>query len=193
MSEEFRTAQPPGRQPASDPGLLHYFAYGSNMLEARLLERIPTARRLHVGRLRGYRLLFDKRGSKDGSGKCHVESTGVSADQVWGVVYALHQRDRAVLDEIEGVGHGYEVATRTIELRDGTEVEAFLYIADPDYVDPGLKPFDWYVELVLAGARENGLPTDYIRAITGIASNHDSQTERAIRALRLVNPSLEAY
>ena len=103
-----------------------YFAYGSNMLAARLLERIPTARRIGVAQLRGHRLLFDKRGSKDGSGKCHVESSNSPADQVWGVVYELHQQDRTVLDEIEGVGRGYEVAFKLVEFRDGSVIEAFL-------------------------------------------------------------------
>lgn len=62
-----------------------YFAYGSNMLFRRLKARTPSARLVGVGHVLGYRLVFDKV-SKDGSGKCDIERTGVNADMVYGAL-----------------------------------------------------------------------------------------------------------
>lgn len=58
------------------------FAYGSNMLVARLTERVPSARPIGIGQLKGHVLRWHKR-SKDGSGKCDIEITESDADSVW--------------------------------------------------------------------------------------------------------------
>jgi len=49
-----------------------YFAYGSNMLSARLQERAPSATAIAIGKISGHRLCWHKR-SRDGSGKCDAE------------------------------------------------------------------------------------------------------------------------
>ena len=51
------------------------FAYGSNMLTARMRERAPSSKVLSVGQLVGFELCWNKR-SKDGSGKCSITETG---------------------------------------------------------------------------------------------------------------------
>ena len=35
--------------------------------------------------------------------------------------------------------------------------------------DPSLTPYDWYKAFVLAGAREHGLPQDYVAALDAVA------------------------
>lgn len=45
-----------------------YFAYGSNMQFSRIINRVPNIKKIDVGILYGYKLLWHKR-SKDGSGK----------------------------------------------------------------------------------------------------------------------------
>ena len=51
-----------------------YFAYGSNMLTARLRERMPSCKPLGIAKLPGHALRFHKR-SKDQSGKCNAFAT----------------------------------------------------------------------------------------------------------------------
>ena len=58
------------------------FAYGSNMLTARLRERVSSAAAVGIGRLPGHVLKWHKR-SRDGSGKCDIESTGLNEEVVW--------------------------------------------------------------------------------------------------------------
>ena len=48
-----------------------YYAYGSNMSSARLVERVPGARTLGPAQLEQWRLLCTKPGA-DGSGKVNL-------------------------------------------------------------------------------------------------------------------------
>jgi hypothetical protein len=46
-------------------------------------------------------------------------------------------------------------------------------------IDPTLRPYTWYKALVLAGARERGLPGDYIERMQQVPACDDADTERA--------------
>ena len=48
---------------------------------------------------------------------------------------------------------------------DGGECAALTYHANPDRTDASVRPRDWYKDHVVRGAREHGLPSDYIRAL----------------------------
>ena len=60
----------------------------------------------------GHVFRFHKR-STDGSGKGDTFSTGNAADVVWGAIFDIDPRQRA-LDTAEGLGHGYEERTTTV-------------------------------------------------------------------------------
>ena len=49
-------------------------------------------------------------------------------------------------------------------------VHARTYQARPDKIDTTLRPFDWYKEHVLRGAREHGLPVAYVAGIERIGT-----------------------
>ncbi|MBT0962275.1 gamma-glutamylcyclotransferase family protein [Denitromonas iodatirespirans] len=156
--------------------LLTYFAYGSNMSAARLRARIPEARRLGVATLAGHVLRFHKCGA-DGSAKLDVIATGDATDRVLGVLFGLTTAEKAVLDAIEGPGYaGVSVAVGNA---DGAVIEAFMYRALR--VDATLRPFAWYVHHVLTGAREAGLPTDYVARIAAVETIDDPDAERDAR------------
>ncbi|MEM8788899.1 MAG: gamma-glutamylcyclotransferase family protein [Pseudomonadota bacterium] len=134
-----------------------YFAYGSNLLTARLRARCPSARAKDTGTLPGHHVAFAKRGRTDGSGKATVLPGGAGA---WGVLYALSPEDWAVLDTVEGVGLGYRRHDVAVETGDGA-VAAQTYQATAP--EPGLRPFDWYLALIIAGCREYGARDDAAR------------------------------
>ncbi len=161
---------------------MRYFAYGSNMSTPRLRARLPRAQRLATARLPGYRLTFAKRGA-DGSGKCDAEATGQATDVVYGVLWELAADDGAILDRIEGRGHGYERRQVTLQDADGENVEAFLYVATD--IDRDLPPYAWYREHVLRGAREHGLPAGYIQGIEAVPTITDPDTTRCARELAI--------
>lgn len=162
---------------------MRYFAYGSNMSIRRLQARTPSARHLDTGWLEGHRLEFHKIGRIDGSAKCDALKTGNSAHRVHGVLFELATEDKPALDRAEGLGMGYALKEVVVRRRGGPGVKAFTYYAT--LTSAHLRPFDWYKEHVLRGARENDLPEAYIRHIEAIEADEDPETARRMRELSI--------
>ncbi|MDX1539183.1 gamma-glutamylcyclotransferase [Arsukibacterium sp.] len=166
---------------------MKYFAYGSNMSLARIRQRIPGAARLGVFRLAQHALRFHKVGYLDGSAKCDAFFTGNSSDQVIGSLFNISASDKSTLDKIEGVGFGYQDKVVQVTDNQGASVTAVTYVATN--IDPSLQPFNWYVNHVLLGATESGLPTDYIAIIAATPAIDDPDKARDA-AERAMYPSL---
>ena len=161
---------------------MFYFAYGSNMSWPRLKARVPSAQPCGVAALRGHRLRFHKLG-RDGSGKCDAQHTGDPADCVLGVLYQISASDKSYLDRVEGMGFGYAEQTVRLQAANRPPVEAFTYLALR--IADGLRPFHWYKQHVLYGAREHGLPASYIKRLTVIESVPDSDMARQASELAI--------
>lgn len=142
----------------------------------RLLDRVPSAKKVDVGILEKHELKFHKISKKDGSAKCDACETGNPEHKLYGVVFHILEKEKPELDKKEGLGYGYEQKDVKILLNNGAVIEAFTYYATS--INSELKPLDWYKEHVLHGARENGLPIEYIRSIEVIEHVEDSDTER---------------
>lgn len=170
MTVPLRTIVKPGDPPieqlqdaeSGPPEHIVYFAYGSNMLTARLRERMPSCKPLGIATLPGHELRFHKR-SKDRSGKCNAFAAG-DDQSVVGVLFSFDPAERTKLDEAEGVGNGYEHATVTVINDKGRRRKVLTYLASPDAIDGSLTPYSWYKDLVLAGCFEHGVPADYVAA-----------------------------
>lgn len=161
-----------------------YFAYGSNMSMRRLGARTPSAQLLGSAKVSGYRLVFDK-WSRDGSAKADCHKTGNPTDQVLGALFRIDVADRPALDTAEGVGNGYD-AIDIVVFSDGTPHKVLTYIATDKR--PGLTPYSWYIEHVLVGARELGLPSDYIADIERVAAQTDPLPQRHADELAIYAP-----
>ena len=159
-----------------------YFAYGSNMAAARLQKRLPSAQRLGVARLRGYRLSFQVASTKDGSGKCNA-CQGSEDDMLLGVLYRIDSEVKHVLDGYEGVGIEYCDCWLEVETEQGQTATSLIYLGTN--IDPDLRPYPWYLEHVLRGAMENQLPDDYIAAITSVPTMSDPDPQRSTRELSI--------
>ena len=162
---------------------MNYFSYGSNMSIRRLRVRVPSASQLGVGVLRRHVLKFHKVSTNDGSAKCDALATGNPDHLIHGVVYHIPEDKKCLLDLAEGLGIGYEQKDILIEMQDGAVVPAFCYCATA--IDPELKPFGWYKEHVLKGARENNLPETYVLGIESIESVRDRDAIRHERELSI--------
>ena len=160
-----------------------YFAYGSNMYPPRLAGRTPSCRIVSTATLPHHTLRFHKRG-QDGSGKCDAYYTGAAEDTVLGVVFEVARRDRVLLDVAEGAGRGYEVAQLEVQVGART-TDVFCYVAQDHHIDDALRPFDWYLALVLKGARFHQLPAHYIDAIDTLSSQPDPDLRRHQRHMSL--------
>ena len=140
----------------------HYFAFGSNMCPAQMTRRCPSAQRVGVGRLPGHHLRFPRRGAVWPGGIADVAPH--PQRHVHGVVYAITQEDLAVLD-------GHEVSYRrevlAVELvPEGRPVDAVLYrVMEPlGHFPPGRA----YLETMLRGARDAGLPAQTIAELEAL-------------------------
>lgn len=152
-----------------------YFAYGSNMLRERLVARVSTAQAVAIGAVRGYRLDFAKV-SVDGSGKGDMVTS--PGDEVWGVLYEFDASQKGDLDKHEG-GH-YQAREIFVSTPSGDE-PAWAYMAESHRRDPSKVPYDWYLALIIAGARQGGLPIACIQALEATAFDVDGVEDRPRR------------
>lgn len=162
-----------------------YFAYGSNMFTPHMLATVPSAVCKGPAELKGYHLFFHKKSHRDDSAKCNIIHTRQPDDSVFGVLYKLAPRYRYVLDRAEGLGYGYQDAVLRVypydpELKKSSEtgVFAFAYIAHQDAIHDHLLPFEWYKEMVTAGAKLNQLPDRYIQYLDHYETMIDPNVER---------------
>lgn len=161
---------------------LHYLAFGSNLHPLRLGERVPSARLLGRVELSGYRLAFHKRGA-DGSGKGDLVHTGRPDDLAVGALFEMAGSDKPNLDAAEGVG--YRAETLRVRLA-GRDYEAFVYRGEAPFIDPELRPYRWYRDIVWHGARFNDAPGAYLDAIAAVPAADDPNPERQDRNLGLL-------
>ena len=134
-----------------------YFAYGSNLCASRLCGRVPSAVSVGCARLPGRRLVTDKLG-RDGSGKANLRED--AAATVWGVLYEIDGVHWPALDACEP---GYARVALEVVTEAGARLLAQTYVSETLTPDP--VPFAWYKRLMIEGAREHGLPADYVAVL----------------------------
>ncbi|MEO9781607.1 MAG: gamma-glutamylcyclotransferase family protein [Sedimentitalea sp.] len=157
-----------------------YFAYGSNMLPARLQARCSTARVIGTAHAYSFGLEFSKP-SKDGSGKATLIKSELQEVVTPGVLFEIERSELRNLDRAEGAGYGYDRddSFRVACASTGATVNAKTYLAST--TKPELKPFDWYLALVLAGSHHHALQEDHIRRLRAINHIVDSDHGRKVR------------
>lgn len=149
---------------------MRYAAYGSNLHPLRLRDRIPSAQFIATGYLPNWSLCFHKR-SKDRSAKCNILD---GDDGVHFALFEISQKDKITLGKIEGVGFGYsEISLSIPDFGD-----CLSYIAETSHIDNSLRPYDWYKEFVVVGARFHGFPDEYLKRIESIRTICDPNSDR---------------
>lgn len=158
---------------------MKYFAYGSNMSLLRLRARVPNAERIGMFTLMEHSLRFHKWSRKDKSAKCDALFTGNPEDFVIGALFEIPRDEKGPLDRAEGLGFGYDEKRVTVTDALGNSLDAFTYCATS--TDPSLLPHSWYLNHVIVGARETGVPADYLDAISATRSQEDPDRKRDAR------------
>jgi hypothetical protein len=173
---------------------MKYFAYGSNMLTERIKAptRCISAQPVGAAFVTGYVVKFIKE-SIDESGKATLVNTGVESDIVHGVLFEIENSEDEIkrLDIAEGVSDGgYEVKTDLTVTCDSKFIdEVRTYIAPEEKCKKDLSPYDWYLALVIAGARQHRLDETYVQKM--LDENkviHDTKEDRKskIEALQIL-------
>jgi len=146
-----------------------YFAYGSNLSTARIHVSNPSARKVDVGKLTDYRLDFDYFSLRwKGAAATIMPEKG---HHLYGVLWELDNEHLESLDIQEGVEKGiYEVHPVQVEIPNGELIQARCYkLIQPPEKDK--RPSKVYLDVILKGANENGLPEEYIKYLQGIEHN----------------------
>jgi hypothetical protein len=156
-----------------------YFAYGSNMLTARLRERCPSATPLGIAKAPGYAIRFHKEGL-DGSGKATLARHTNGAASAQGVLFRVALCQRPALDAAEA-RYDRDDAFTVYDAATGQPVMASTYFAQQDACRAGLLPFDWYVAMIVTGAQQHGLDAEYIAALAALKLAIDPEPLRAAR------------
>ncbi|MFA5991361.1 MAG: gamma-glutamylcyclotransferase family protein [Candidatus Doudnabacteria bacterium] len=138
---------------------MYYFAYGSNLnLE-------------HMRRICGWHftvlsaaVLEDYQFGPDTRGYANIRPC--PGEKVYGMIYEVEQRSIDALDEFEGYPEVFGREEVVVKDLDGDEYKAWVYLEKPEYFGEHEIKED-YLKRVLVGARENRLPEEWIRFLTG--------------------------
>lgn len=156
------------------------------MLPARLQDRCNSAHVIGIASASGYTLEFSKP-SIDNSGKATLITATDQALHTPGVVFEIDGTDRDALDNFEGAGKGggYDRYDEfAIHLTDtGEQITASTYLATE--TKPHLRPYDWYLALVIAGAHHHKLDADHARSLRMIEYLIDTKIDRRTRTAAL--------
>lgn len=141
-----------------------YFAYGSNMNQTRIEQRIGEVVRLGKHVIFGYKLAFncgyeDKR-------FCNIIATGNNDDFVEGVVYELSTAQLRALDRFEGAPRWYTRFSHKYNKKD-----LYVYMC----INPLYKPYkdtlvaDDYLKHIIKGCNQNKISLGSV--LTAVSRN----------------------
>ncbi len=145
-----------------------YFAYGFNLNLTEMRKKCPEAKVVGIGYVKGYRLAFFEHAVVWDSA---METLFPDpAAEVWGVLYELDQFEWETLDcfedaRMDGTGayFHYPVTVTGVSHKLTT---ANVYLKARWGAD-GL-PSTEYMQVILAGARQQGLPEEYIKQLQSL-------------------------
>ena len=146
-----------------------YFAYGSNLDIDQKERRTGEIREARRACLPGYRITFDKLGG-DRTGKANI--TPDDTHVVWGVAYLCSGEALTKMDDYEGVAGGhYRRESVQVRCESDETLDAVTYVAREQYVGSPRPPAPDYLQRIVRGARNHGLPEEYIREIQQAAQD----------------------
>ena len=142
-----------------------YFAFGANVHPKTLARRGVAPRSALAARLDRHRLVFDLRGIP------LVEPAFASVieadDHVWGVLYELTSRDLERLRSFESARYA-EVGVRVTAGSDSFEARTF----KTRHPHPERPPSSRYLKTITEGARQHGLPDEWIARLEAHPRHH---------------------
>lgn len=127
-----------------------YFAYGSNLCVQQMARRCPDAVSPRLATLADHDWLINERGVAT------IEP--FAGSQVHGVIWDVSDRDLATLDSAEGVPVRYRRNRMTVDTEAGPTT-VWVYV--DHRVEPGA-PRPGYLERIIDGARQHGLPERWL-------------------------------
>lgn len=149
----------------------YYFAYGSNMNQARMKARQMDVRDVMAGTLTGCALAFNKLAA-DAPDRSYANVVYAPKSEVEGVLYKLQNLTEITrMDPFEGAPRYYSREIYLIETARGA-IPAWVYVANKAMINNQLKPAPWYLDHLLAG--REFLSEAYYQALTQVPCNSET-------------------
>lgn len=172
-------------------GTFLYFAYGSNLLAKRIHIQNPTAIFLDTAKLDNHRIDFIRVSNRwNGASATIVPAEG---EYVWGALWEISNENSDSLDDQEGVNTNfYFVKNVTVTRRNGefTLCRTYEQCMRPILIKAGETipedrlPSKTYMETIVNGAKQIGLPNDYITMLENIKHNGKNASQVIIDQLQ---------
>lgn len=129
---------------------IYYFAYGSNMLQSRLEERVGKVIKIDSGTINNFKLSFNYGNNIQSFANIKFSK----GDNVQGVIYKLTLRQLQILDYYEGYGCP-EFYTRIVEIIKGIPVQVYIsYNIRREFEKPISTT---YLNYLIKGYKENNI------------------------------------
>ena len=178
----------------------YYFGYGSNLLQERIKLSNKSAEFVGTGVVTDYKLGFYRYSDRWKGATATIDN--IKGEQVIGCVWTMLESDLENIDAQEGVPQNvYRPIYLDIKMLNPSSINDSQTLNCRSYqiVDtssPG-EPSDAYKNVIISGAEQNNLPSDYIQKLKNIKSNgitevkilefiKDSSTKSA-EEIKLVN------
>ena len=140
---------------------MYYFAYGSNMSEERIRENCKNPKFVDIGYIKDYKFVYDGYSIRWGGAVANIIPK--KGEIVWGVIYEISEDDLKALDRQEGYPKTYDRKEITVFcVNKNIEIKAYVYLREGE---PAGKPAKEYVDTCVKGAKEHGIPEDYIKNV----------------------------
>ncbi|MEO0299135.1 MAG: gamma-glutamylcyclotransferase family protein [candidate division WOR-3 bacterium] len=137
---------------------MYYFAYGSNMNHGQMKTRCPGSKFLKRAYIEGYKFVYDGYSSfRQGAVANIIKDEGCI---VWGALFEIDEKCLEKLDIYEGYPTCYQREVFSVKDDEGKEYKALVYLRNPKPVG---KPSSDYKNITIEGAKQCGLPDDYIK------------------------------
>lgn len=140
---------------------MKYFAYGANMNHESMYDRCSNGTIKFLKRVFLDGWVFRYRGYSRGRRGAVADIQQCEGERVWGGLWEIDNESLQALDRFEGYPSFYTRRLVTVQDDEGHAYEAWVYVMNGKWEEG--EPSDYYQSIVVQGARDCGLPEDYIR------------------------------
>jgi len=136
------------------------FAYAGNMNVDEFFKVVPSAKKIGIAKLPGYRFVFNTT-ARDESSKANVIRSFEHDAVVWGVLIQINDDERFNFFNPDPLTNDLKLDQVNCIAENGNIYHAEVFTAKPHAVNTHLLPYDWYHARIIKLTREAGLPEAY--------------------------------
>jgi len=159
------------------------FAYAGNMNVDEFAKLVPSAKKIGVAKLPGYKFIFNTT-APDESSKANVVRSLEPNAAVWGILIQINDEERENFFNPDPVTNDLELELVSCVTQNEITYHAEVFTAKPHAVNTHLLPYDWYHQRIIKLTKDADLPKAYISQITAMAFKTDPDEERRMNRLK---------